>query len=402
MPYETADNYETGIETLEAEQFEFESGGPDAAEGPFEEVEEMELATQLLEVTDEAELDQFIGNIFKKAASAVGRAIKSPIGQHLGGLVKGAIKKALPGVGAAIGGYLVPGAGAAVGSQLASRAGDWLGLELEGLSPEDQEFELAKQLVRLAGTAARHAVSAASAGASPGNIARQALTKAARQYAPGLLRSVGRSIPGIGGLFGETADEFEMDQGETDSPFSEVEESEFASQLLEVTDEAELDQFIGSLLKKAGKAVGSIVKSPLGQHLGGLVKGAIKKALPTVGGALGGAIPGVGSALGSRLASRGGQLLGLELEGSSSDEQMMDLAKRLIRLAGSAVQQASTSPVGNPAATARTAVAKAARRHLPGLLRAGRGRAAGMAGQRARSDMGRWVRRGGSIVLMGA
>ena len=130
MPYDTGDIYETGVETLEAEPFTFESGSPDMGESPFDEVEEMEYATQLLEVTEEAELDQFIGDLFRKAASAAGRVIKSPIGRQLGGMVKGAIKKALPGVGAAIGGYLAPGAGAAVGSKLASKAGDLLGLEL--------------------------------------------------------------------------------------------------------------------------------------------------------------------------------------------------------------------------------------------------------------------------------
>lgn len=38
-----------------------------------------------------------------------------------------------------------------IGSNLASVAGSALGLELEGLSPEDREFEAAKQFVRFAG-----------------------------------------------------------------------------------------------------------------------------------------------------------------------------------------------------------------------------------------------------------
>ncbi|MEJ5199355.1 MAG: hypothetical protein WHX53_10565, partial [Anaerolineae bacterium] len=75
MPYETGELYETGLETLEPGPFEAgaEGASPEAADSPFSEVEEMELAAQLLEVTDEAELDQFIGKLFRKAAGAVGR-----------------------------------------------------------------------------------------------------------------------------------------------------------------------------------------------------------------------------------------------------------------------------------------------------------------------------------------
>ena len=62
------------------------------------------------------------------------------------------------------------------------------GLELEGLSYEDQEFEVAKQIVRLGAAAANHAVEAGET-APPTQVAQQALTTAAQQYAPGLLRN---------------------------------------------------------------------------------------------------------------------------------------------------------------------------------------------------------------------
>ena len=42
--------------------------------------DEMALAAELLEISNEAELDQFLGSIFKKVSSAVGKAVKSPIG----------------------------------------------------------------------------------------------------------------------------------------------------------------------------------------------------------------------------------------------------------------------------------------------------------------------------------
>ena len=47
-----------------------------------------------------------------------------------------------------------------MGSKLASAAGSMFGLELEGLSYEDQEFEVAKQVVRLGGAAANIAAQA--------------------------------------------------------------------------------------------------------------------------------------------------------------------------------------------------------------------------------------------------
>jgi hypothetical protein len=96
-------------------------------------------------------------------------------------------------------------------------------------------------------------------------------------------------------------------------------------------------------------------------------------------------------------------LAGLELEGSAPEGHAQDVAKRLVRLAGSAVQHAAKTPGGAPAMIARNAVARAARRHLPGLLRSAREVGGAFAGgHRSRGQEGRWVRRGNSIVLMGA
>jgi hypothetical protein len=66
-------------------------------------------------------------------------------------------------------------------------------------------------------------------------------------------------------------------------PFGEMDEMELTAALLEVNSDAELDQFLGNLMQKAGRAVGSFVRSPTGQALGGILRGAAKKALPIVG-----------------------------------------------------------------------------------------------------------------------
>jgi hypothetical protein len=156
-------------------------------ESPFSEAEEMELAAELLTISNEAELDQFLGKLFKKVGRAVGGVIKSPIGRALGGALKGVAKTALPMLGSAAGNFLLPGVGGAVGGKLASAAGRMFGLELEGLSYEDQEFEVAKQVVRLSGAAAQNAAQAPPS-VPPQQAAQAALTTAAQQFAPGLLR----------------------------------------------------------------------------------------------------------------------------------------------------------------------------------------------------------------------
>ncbi len=156
-------------------------------ESPFEEAEETELAADLLAVNNERELDQFLGNLLRRAASAVGGALRSPMVHPLGGLIKGAVRRILPGVGRAFSGLVGRGAGGQIG-HLAAGASQILGMEFEGLSAEDQEFAAAKQLVRLAGTAVAEAAANPSPEA-PANAARQAVMHAIQLHAPGLGRS---------------------------------------------------------------------------------------------------------------------------------------------------------------------------------------------------------------------
>jgi hypothetical protein len=186
------------------------------------------------------------------------------------------------------------------------------------------------------------------------------------------------------------------------TPFNEMEEMELASQLLEVSDEAELDQFLGSLFKKASRAVGSFLKGPIGKQLGGLIKPLVKQALPMVGGALGSLIPipGVGTALGAQAGSAAANMFEMELEGMSAEDQEFEVARRIVRLAGEAAQQAAqTPPTVPPPDAAKSALVAAAQQHAPGLLR----QPSSNAGQYGRKHQhsGRWVRRGHTIVLYG-
>jgi hypothetical protein len=162
---------------------ELETYGEYSQEGTFSEAEEMELAAELLSVSNEEELEQFLGKLFKKAAGF----IKGPIGQQLIGTVKGLAKKALPILGSAVGNVIAPGVGGVIGGKIANAASGMFGLELEGLSYEDQEFEVAKQIVRFGSAAAINAAQAHPS-APPDAVAHEALTLAAQQYAPGVLR----------------------------------------------------------------------------------------------------------------------------------------------------------------------------------------------------------------------
>ncbi|HTD16135.1 MAG TPA: hypothetical protein VK673_13215 [Chthoniobacterales bacterium] len=195
MPYAT-DPY--AMEEFESEQYEEETpeggpsygdqpppgappppSGPPTAGGPLNEEEEIDAAGELLNVTNEEELEQFLGDLVNTVAGAAKNFADSPAGSQLVGVLKGAASQALPMVGAAIGGRFGGPAGARIGSQLAQTAGQVFGLELEGLSPEDQEFELARRFVRFASSTTHH-------WARRGWSAWTAARHAARHHAPGL------------------------------------------------------------------------------------------------------------------------------------------------------------------------------------------------------------------------
>lgn len=179
--------YGNGEFELEADS-EYEGGG--GIEGYLDETEEMELAAEFLEIQDEAELDQFLGKLIDKVGKGAKKFFRSPLGQKLGKMLKGAAKKVLPVAGAAVGGVFGGPVGAAIGGKLASGAGKALGLELEGLSPEDREFEVARQYIRFANAAIQNAADAPTDEPAE-DTARTATVAAARQHAPGLLRPGG-------------------------------------------------------------------------------------------------------------------------------------------------------------------------------------------------------------------
>jgi hypothetical protein len=188
-------------EAFEAEAFEAEAEyeGPGAyqgeSEGVFQETEVQELASNLLSVSNEQELDYFLTDLIKKAGSVLGSAVSSAVGKPLGGVLKSVAKAALPLAGSALGNAIVPGLGGIIGGKLAQAGGSLLGLELEGLSQEDREFEAAKQFVRLGLDATQQALQGVEQGQGPADAVRGAVVQAAERYAPGLLQP----LPGVPG-----------------------------------------------------------------------------------------------------------------------------------------------------------------------------------------------------------
>jgi hypothetical protein len=158
--------------------------------GVLSDSDEMELAAEFLEVENDAELEQFLGDLISHVGSALGQFVKSPVGHAVGGVLKTVAKAALPIAGAALGGLVGGPPGALIGGNLASMAGSALGLELEGLSPEDREFEASKRFIRFAGQTVANALQA-DPGADPEAAAHAAAVESARVYAPGLMDIAG-------------------------------------------------------------------------------------------------------------------------------------------------------------------------------------------------------------------
>lgn len=191
------------------------------------------------------------------------------------------------------------------------------------------------------------------------------------------------------GLDGSEEGWFEVLEAGPGGPFSEAEELELAYELLAVSNEEELDQFLGKVfsgvwkgIKKVGSKVGKVLKP-----LGGVLKGVAKTALPFVGGALGSfiPIPGVGTALGSALGGALGKALEAETMGLDAPERELEMARRFVRIAGSAAQRAAQArPDADPHALARRAVTDALRAHVPAA---------------AQGQSGTWQRQGGRIVV---
>ena len=181
---EGAFEFNAEANVFEGELYESEEEWGSSGE-VFGEGELLELTAELLEINSEEELNYFLGKLVKKAAGAIGKVVRSPVGKALGGVLKTVARKALPIAGGALGGMVGGPLGAKIGSGLASFAGKAIGLEAEFLNQEDREYEGAKQFVRIAGDTVKNALN--SGATNPQAAAQNAVVQATKTLAPGLL-----------------------------------------------------------------------------------------------------------------------------------------------------------------------------------------------------------------------
>ena len=182
---------------FEGDAGEFESADESAYEfeGAMDDAREVELALELLSVSSEEELDQFLGKLvsgawkgLKKVGSAVGK-----IAKPLGGVLRSVAKTALPFVGGALGSFIpIPGVGTMIGRAVGQAVSSALEAETAGLDPDARDLEMARRFVRIADTAARQAASAVTRGVEPVRAVQQAVASAARQQVPGMAAMQGQ------------------------------------------------------------------------------------------------------------------------------------------------------------------------------------------------------------------
>jgi hypothetical protein len=197
------EEWEGNFENAYEEEWEggFEQAYEEEWEEEYEdEQDEYELAAELLSVTNEEELDQFLGKLFRRVGRGLSKFAKSGLGRTLIGGLKSVARTALPIAGKAVGSVFGGPIGGALGGKLGGMASQLFEIQSEGMSNEDLEFEIARRYVRFAKGATRKTISNARKIRAGGvfvparKIVSNSLKSVAAVHAPGLLTAVS---PGI-------------------------------------------------------------------------------------------------------------------------------------------------------------------------------------------------------------
>jgi hypothetical protein len=144
----------------------------------------VERAAELLDVINEAELEGLLGRLVAETARNAGSRLPADTGRALVAVLRRTAEQTLPTLATALGDQPLPAAGA--GPSAAETAARVYGLELEGMSAEDRDFEIARQFLRFAqATTARAATAPAQAPAAA--VVDAAVAAAGRELAPGLV-----------------------------------------------------------------------------------------------------------------------------------------------------------------------------------------------------------------------
>lgn len=125
---------------------------------------------------------------------------------------------------------------------------------------------------------------------------------------------------------------------------------ELTGRLLDVTNEAELDEFVTQLVVDAGRRPGHLLSPRDTRELVGRLTATAVRTLPTLSAVLGARGPG-GSVQGESPVTRAARVFGLELEGLSAEDRDYEIAREFVRFAQAAtaeVSTAETTPVPCP------------------------------------------------------
>jgi hypothetical protein len=159
-------------------------------EPPWERARDVEQAAALLDVVNDGELDALLHDAIDDPRHLAGRALPAARRHHLHTILKRAAERTVPTLSLFVdGGGREPAAASPV--QTAARV---YGLELEGLSAEDRDFEIARQFVRFAGEAIARAIEAPTWLPHPAAV-HAAVAEAARAHAPGLTHLLVGALP---------------------------------------------------------------------------------------------------------------------------------------------------------------------------------------------------------------
>jgi len=155
----------------------------------------------LLNVQNDQELDQFLGDLVKsvgRGLKAVGSFAAKHVMPVLGPALKTIAKTALPIAGGALGSLIpIPGVGTALGSALGGAVANALEMEVDGLEPDEADIQRARHFVRMARTAISDAALALGSG-PPETVARNALIKAAAKQLPATIPAIKAALPAAG------------------------------------------------------------------------------------------------------------------------------------------------------------------------------------------------------------
>jgi hypothetical protein len=180
-------------------QMEFGSGQADSESESFElfdEVRELEMMTELLDVANEQQLERFLVDFIREVSTTTGAVAKPNETAALRDVLRQCVNQ-IRLMKSAQHGRKRTSIGAQLGDGLSATAGQVLGLELEGLSPEDREFEAARQFLRFAGETVKKTVDR-SRTEDPSDAADHAAVEAAEVYAPGLFADAA-DVHGVSG-----------------------------------------------------------------------------------------------------------------------------------------------------------------------------------------------------------